>query len=66
MLNVRNEIQSEERYSKLGTSCIADINLNYEMLNYGIVRAKNKHMTCKLVKFNKYKHKSLPGSRKDC
>ena len=33
MLNVRNEIQSEELYSKLGKSCIADINLNYEMIN---------------------------------
>ena len=54
MLNVR---QSEELYSKLGKSCTADINLNYEMINDEIVRAKNKHMPCKLVKFNKYKHK---------
>ena len=57
MLNVRNEIQSEELYSKLGKSCTADINLNYEMINDDILRAKNKHMPCKLVKFNKYKHK---------
>ena len=27
MLNVRNEIQSEELYRKLGKSCTADINL---------------------------------------
>ena len=33
MLNVRHEIQSEELYSKLGKSCTADINLNYEMIN---------------------------------
>ena len=59
-----HEIQSEELYSKLGKSCTADINLNYEMINDEILRAKNKHMPCKLVKFNKYKFiKSLPGSR---
>ena len=59
MLNGRNEIQSGELYSKLGKSCTADINLNYryEMINDEILRAKNKHMPCKLVKFNKYKHK---------
>ena len=57
VLNVRNEIQSEELYRKLGKSCTADINLNYEMINEDILRAKNKHMPCKLVKFNKYKHK---------
>ena len=57
MLNVRHEIQSEELYSKLVKSCTADINLNYEMINDEILRAKNKHMPCKLVKFNKYKHK---------
>ena len=51
MLNVRHEIQSKELYSKL------DIHLNYEMINDDILRAKNKHMPCKLVKFNKYKHK---------
>ena len=52
MLNVKHEMQYEELFSKLGKSCTADINLNYEMIN-----AKNKHMPCKLVKFNKYKHK---------
>ena len=57
MLNVRHEIQSEELYSKLVKSCTADINLNYEMINDEILRAKNKHMPCKSVKFNKYKHK---------
>ena len=57
MLNVRHEIQSEELFNKLDKSCTADINLNYEMLNDEILRAKHKHMRCKLVKFNKYKHK---------
>ena len=57
MLNVRHEIQSDELYSKLGKSCTADINLNYEKINDDILRATNKHMPCKLMKFNKYKHK---------
>ena len=52
MLNVRNNIQSEELYSKLDTNCTTDINLNYEMINDEILRATNKHMPCKLVKFN--------------
>ena len=52
MLNVRNEIQSEELYSKLGKNCTADINLNFEMINDDIFRAKNKQIPCKLVKFN--------------
>ena len=47
MLNVRHEIQSEELYSKLVKSYTADINLNYEMINDDILRARNKHMPCK-------------------
>ena len=46
MLNVRHEIQSEELFNKLDKSCTADINLNYEMLNDDILRAKHKHMRC--------------------
>ncbi len=40
MLNVRNEMQSEELYSKLAKSCTAYSNLNYEMINDEILRAK--------------------------
>ena len=57
MLNVKQEIKSEELYNKLSKSHSADINLNYGIIHDEIVRAKNKHMPCKLVKFNKYKHK---------
>ena len=45
MLNVRHEIQSEELYSKLGKSCTADINLNYEMINDEILRANCQSYT---------------------
>ena len=51
MLNVKNEIQSEELYSKLGKSCTADINLNYEMINDDILRANNKHMLIQLSSY---------------
>ena len=57
MLNVKQEIKSEELYNKLSKSHSADINLNYGIIHDEIVRGKNKHMPCKLVKFNKYKHK---------
>ena len=51
MLNVKNEIQFEELYSKLGKSCTADIHLNYEMINDDILRAKNKHVLIQLSSY---------------
>ncbi len=66
MLNVKQEIKSEELHNKLSKSHSADINLNYGLMYDEIIRAKNKHMPCKLMKFNTYKHKSQLGSRKDC
>ena len=55
--NIFRGISFVSIYSNLGKSCTADINLNYEIINVDILRAKNKLMPCKLVKFNKYKHK---------
>ena len=43
--------------TNLVKAIFADINLNYGIIHDEIVRATNKHMPCKLVKFNKYKHK---------
>ena len=57
MLNVKQEIKSEELYNKLIKSHSAEINLNYGIMHDEIIRAKNKNMPWKLVKFNKYKHK---------
>ncbi len=44
-------------YGKLDTCISADINANYDILHNAIKQAKNKHMPCNLIKFNKYKHK---------
>ena len=57
MLNVKQEIKSEELYNTFSKSRPADIHLNDGIMHDEIIRAKNKHMPGKLVKFNKYKHK---------
>ena len=59
MHKVKNEIKSYDTYNKLNKNPIADTNLNYEIIFNDIVRAKDKLMPTKLVKFNKYKHKKF-------
>ena len=55
--NVKYEIRSDVLYNKLNKSLNADTHINYEIIHDEIVRAKNKCMPSKIVKFNKYKHK---------
>ena len=57
MLKIKNDIHSSDIYSKLGTKPNTDPNHNYNTIINEIIQAKNKYMTSKLVKFNKYKHK---------
>ena len=57
MHKVKNEIKSYDTYNKLNKNPNADTNLNYDIIFNDIVRAKDKHMPTKLMKFNKYKHK---------
>ena len=57
MHNVSHEIKSEEMYNKFNKKPTADPNSNYTILCNDILRSKNKHMSSKWVKFNKYKHK---------
>ena len=57
MEKVKNELIECDLYGKLDTCISADINANYDILHNAIKQAKNKHMPCKLIKFNKYKHK---------
>ena len=57
MEKVKNELIESDLYGKLDTCISADINANYDILHNAIKQAKNKHMPCKLIKFNKYKHK---------
>ena len=44
-------------YSKIDKRLTADPNANYNKMHDIIEETKNTHMTSKLVKFNKYKHK---------
>ena len=57
MLKVKNDIHSFDIYSKLDTKPNTVPNHNYNTIINEINQAKNKYMTSKLVKFNKYKHK---------
>ena len=59
MHKVKNGIKSYDIYNKLNKNPNADTNLNYDIIFNDIVRAKVKHMPTKLVKFNKYKHKTF-------
>ncbi len=43
MLNVKQDITSEELYNKLSKSHSADIHLNDGIMHYEMIRAKNKH-----------------------
>ena len=57
MLKVKNELHSSDIYTKLDTNPNTDPNYNYNIIIDEINQAKNKYMTSKLVKFNKYTHK---------
>ena len=58
MEKVKNELIECDLYGKLDrpTCLFVDINANYDILHNAIKQAKNKHMPCKLIKCNKYKH----------
>ena len=55
--NINNDICSSEIYNKIDKRLTADPNVNYNIMHDIIEETKNTHMTSKLVKFNKYKHK---------
>ena len=63
MLKVKNELHSSDIYTTLDTNPNTDPNYNYNIIIDEINQTKNKYMTSKLVKFNKYKHKksNLPN-----
>ena len=57
MLKVKNDIHSSDIYKTLDTKPNTDPNHNYNIIITEINQAKNKYMTSKLLKFNKYKQK---------
>ena len=60
MIKVKNELSESNLYNKLDPSMVADVNLNYNIINCEINKAKNKYMTSKLIKFKRKKHKLSP------
>ena len=57
MQKVKIEIDSYNCYNKLYKHQNEDPNLNYNIMHEEIMRAKNKYMPIKIMKFYKYKHK---------
>ena len=57
MIKVRDEISASNLFNKLDKSIVADVNLNYSIIDCEINKAKNKYMTSKVIKFKIQKHK---------
>ena len=55
--NINSDIRSSGLDDKIDTSMTADPNISYSIIHDVIEKNKNTHMTSKLVKYNKYKHK---------
>lgn len=55
-----SEIHSSHIYERMNKDLLFDPNVNYTLMENIILRAKEKHIPSKLVRFNKYKHKSSP------
>ncbi len=55
--NFRNDILTSNELTSINNDLMVDPNTTYQDLHNVIQVAKNKHRPCKLVKFDKYKHK---------
>ena len=55
--NINTDIYASELDDKIDKSLTADPNISYNIIHDVIEKNKNTHMTSKLVKYNKYKHK---------
>ena len=55
--NINSDIRSSGLDDKIDTSMTADPNISYSIIHDVIEKTKKTHMTSKLVKYNKYKHK---------
>ncbi len=60
MSNFENELRNMR--NKIDNSPTADPNSNYSIIHKIIENAKNKHISSKIVKFNKRKRKKVSGS----
>ena len=57
--NINSDIRSSGLDDKIDTRMIADPNISYSIIHDVIEKTKKTHMTSKLVKYNKYKHKQI-------
>ena len=55
--NINSDIRSSGLDDKIDTGMTADPNIGYSIIHDVIEKTKKTHMTSKLVKYNKYKHK---------
>ena len=55
--NINSDIRSSGLDDKIDTGMTADPNISYSIIHDVIEKTKKTHMTSKLVKYNKYKHK---------
>ena len=53
----KDAISSANLASKINNNLHANPNITYQIIESEIIKAKEKHLPCKRVKFNKYKHK---------
>ena len=54
---MQDEIDKSNLIQIINPSLTTDPNISYNALAHVIANAKNIHITFKLVKYNKYKHK---------
>ena len=57
--NINSDIHSSGLDDKIDTCLTADPNISYSIIHDVIEKTKKAHMTGKLVKYNKYKHKKI-------
>ena len=57
--NVIHQLIDAEIYNKLDLSPLADVNLNYEIIQLEINKAIKTHIPNKIVKYDKQKHKKI-------
>ena len=55
--NINSDIRSSGLDDKIDTGMTADPNISYSIIHDVIEKTKKTHMTSKLVKYNKYRHK---------
>ena len=57
--NILSDIDTSDLFNKLDHHPTGNPNLTYQKIHDIVEPAKNKHMSGKLVKYNKYKHKNI-------